>query len=55
MLNLPIVLFRTAEAAALVAATNAAGDPDWTYVVEASGERFVVAVYDEHGNKVGVL
>jgi len=51
----PIIRFASEAAAAELAAANAADDPDFTYTVTASGDRFVVAVYDEDGIFIGCL
>ena len=54
--SLPITRFATAAKAEEVAARNRTYENDgWTYKVVASGDRFVIVVYDETGAELGAL
>ncbi len=53
-----VTRFATAVAAEAMIAANLAAVPeggDLTFAVMASGERFVVAIYDEEGFEIGTL
>ena len=51
----PVIRFSSLDAASELAASNAADDPDFTYTVEPSGDRFVIVIRDEDGLVVGAL